>query len=259
MKNIREMNKERHEFAFFIESLSLLVQKNYPDNNIIVVDEKLCNRMMNVLRLCSGDQCIFFDRTMYIIAIVKAFVGKKQIHILIKSAQSTIVLRPKITFLLPLLKRDDLESALYALAEIGVNDIQLISTQKTVYQWSAYRDSERADKILIAAAEQSKNFAYPTLKAPIPLVEALQKYSEEENSIKIFFDPAGRKFFDVMHMMHSNKPSVSVLLIGPEGDLSWEEKKIVEAHKFIFCALTPTVVRAVQATSLAAGFVRSLL
>jgi 16S rRNA U1498 N3-methylase RsmE len=62
-----------------------------------------------------------------------------------------------------------------------------------------------------------------------------------------------------MHMLHSTHSGNILLLVGPEGDLTLEEKEIVRANKFIFCALTPTIMRAVQATGLAAGFVRSLL
>lgn len=250
-------NKERHEFALFVESLSALIQEKSSDSSFIVSDEKLLHRMVHVLRLSIDDTCIFFDRTIYVSVLIKAFVGKKQIHATITSKKKIQFLQPTITFLLPLLKRDDYESALYALAELGVNTIQLVFTQKTGYQWAGSRDKERAERILISAAEQSKNFAYPDLQEPISLEAALKKY--DVVSTKIFFDPTGKNFFDVMKTLQNSNPEDVLLLIGPEGDLRLEEKKMVQIHDFIFCALTPTVVRAVQAAALGAGFVRSLL
>jgi 16S rRNA (uracil1498-N3)-methyltransferase len=172
-----------------------------------------------------------------------------------KSQQLTVALRPSISFLLPLLKRDDYEGALYSLAELGVSSIQPVITQKTHTSWSD-RDADRAERILIAATEQSKNYAMPELKAPISLDKAVQ--AVDKGSIKVFFDPLGEAFFSVLRMLHDNQPQHIVLLIGPEGDLSSEEKKMVKEKGFIFCALTPTIVRAVQAAALGAGLVRSL-
>ena len=251
------VHKDKHEFAVYKESLSLLIHKKSPGSSIIFSDDKLFHRITTVLRLRVGDTCVFFDQEMYIRCIIQAFVGKKQIHVEIESAHPTTALRPHVTFLLPVLKRDDYETALYALTEVGVNSIQLVFTQKTGNGWSGDRDNDRAQRILIAAAEQSKNFAYPQLKAPISLEAALKEYNVA--SAKLFFDPQGKHFFDVMQTLHDKQPEKVVLLIGPEGDLTSEEKKMVLANNFIFCALTPTIMRAVQAAALAAGFVRSLL
>lgn len=250
-------HKDKHEFALYKESLSLLIQKKEVGDSLVVTDEILFHRMMTVLRLRSGDQCILFDKDTFIAATIDAFIGKKQVQITIDSIHSTVTLQPHITFLLPMLKREDYENALYSLVEVGVNSIQLISTQKTGNKWAGERDRDRAQRIIIAAAEQSKNFALPQLHEPISLQEALKKYSGSES--KLFFDPQGESFFDIMQMMHSAQPGNILLLVGPEGDLTLEEKEIVRANRFMFCALTPTIMRAVQATGLAAGFVRSLL
>jgi RsmE family RNA methyltransferase len=249
-------NREKHKFALFVESLSSLIYGKDSGNSLVVSDEKLLHRVMTVVRLNSGDHCIFFDRHVHVSVVIVAFVGKKQLNCTIQSVKKTVFLQPRLTFLLPLLKRDDYESALYALTEVGVSTIQLVFTQKTAHQWSGDRDTDRAQRVIISAAEQSKNFAYPELKEPISLESALKKYNAPA---KIFFDPAGDKFFEVMQTLHSKNPQDVLLLVGPEGDLHSEEKKMVQVNGFIFCALTPTIMRAVQAAALGAGFVRSLL
>ncbi len=249
-------HKDKHEFALYTESLSLLLQQKGSGDILILSDETLVHRMMNVLRLCSNDQCILFDRDTYINVTINTFVGKKQVQIAIHSIYSTVILQPHITFLLPMFKREDYEAALYSLTEIGANNIQLIYTQKTGNKWSGERDKDRSQRIMIAAAEQSKNFAYPMFHEPISLQDALKKYNSYES--KLFFDPQGKPFFDVAQGLRDQQPAHIVLLVGPEGDLTLEEKETVRAHNFIFCALTPTIMRAVQATGLAAGFIRSL-
>jgi 16S rRNA (uracil1498-N3)-methyltransferase len=247
---------EKHEFALFIDSLSLLIQQKKVGDSLVLSDEKIVHRITNVLRLNTQDECIFFDRFAQVSAIITAFVGKKNISVKIQSIQKTVTLQPHITFLLPLLKRDDYEAALYALTEVGVNTIQLVFTQKTAHHWAGKRDNERAERIVVAAAEQSKNFAYPQVKEPIFLAEALQKYNTDE--IKLFFDPTGKKLLQVIDTIQDIKTNGIVLLIGPEGDLSLEEKKLVQMTGFVFCALTPTIMRATQAAALSAGFIRSV-
>lgn len=249
------ISKETHEFAIFVESLSSLVQQKKIGDSIIFSDEKLIHRMVNVLRLKIRDRCILFDQYIKVLVVIDA-LSKKQISILMQSVEKSEILKPTIIFLLPLLKRDDYESALYNLTEVGVNVIQLLFTEKTAHQWDN-RDNDRAQRILIAAAEQSKNFAYPELRQPISLVQALQKYQEID--LKLFFDQKGKPLFDVIPTLHASKSKNILLFVGPEGDLTIEEKKMVQFNDFIFCALTPTTLRAVQAVALGAGFVRSLL
>ncbi len=246
---------DKHEFALYKESLSLLVQHKTPGDSILFADEHLLHRMIHVLRLGKNDTCVFFDRNIYVSAAIDV-IGKKQIQVTLQSIHPTKELHPHITFLLPVLKREDYEAALYALTEVGVNTIQLVFTQKTGNKWAQERDGDRAHRIIISAAEQSKNFAYPELQSPIFLQEALKKY---DNWTKLFFDPQGTHLFDVMQTLRDTKPEHIALLVGPEGDLTVEEKRIVRENNFMFCSLTPTIVRAVQATTLAAGFVRSLL
>lgn len=241
----------------FAESLSVLMQGKKVHGSLVISDEKLVHRMMHVLRLNVEDRCVLFDRNIQVSVEITAFTGKKQISLTIYSIQETHVFKPTITFLLPLLKRDDYESALYGLTEVGVNTIQLVFTQKTAHRWSGNRDSERAERIVISAAEQSKNFAYPDVKDPISLKAALEKWGKAD--MKIFFDPEGKKLFDIMHEMHQSKAKDILLLVGPEGDLHLEEKKMIQDNDFLFCALTPTVMRAVQAAALGAGFIRSLV
>jgi len=256
MNFLVKSHNEKHKFALFIASLSCMLKTVSSGKELLISDEKLSHRMMHVLRLAKGDGCIFFDQMSNAYCTIKEFIGKKQVLCIINKKEENIVLLPRITFLLPLLKRDDYEQALYTLTEVGVSTIQLVSTDKTHGMWSGQKDSDRAHRIIVSAAEQSKNFAYPELKAPISLALALEI---DEGAIKIFFDPQGTSLFCVMQKLRARQYSNFILLIGPEGDLSAEEKEMIVAKGFLFCALTPTILRAVQAAALSAGLVRSLL
>lgn len=248
-------HEEKHEFAFFVESLSALVKPVSLQQSLVINDETLFHRIKTVLRLVSGDTIVLFDHKISVHCTLAEFIGKKQVRCMVNEKKIHTVLLPQITFLLPVLKRDDFEQALYALTEVGVNTIQLVSTQKTRTAWSGQKELERAKRIIISAAEQSKNFSLPELKAPVSLSMALGISA----SVKIFFEPNGVSAFSFAQQLRDKKPDHLVLLVGPEGDLSSEEKKMVAAENFVLCALTPTILRAVQAAGLGAGLVRSLL
>jgi 16S rRNA (uracil1498-N3)-methyltransferase len=254
----KKLCDQKHEFALFVESLSALVAHVSVGSTFTITDEKLLHRMMNVLRLYAGDQCIFFDRKIQVYSVVNEYAAKKNIVCTIINKHNNKQLMPQITFLLPLLKRDDFEQALYALTEIGVSTIQLVVTQKGQNVSAHQKDMERAHRIIIAAAEQSKNFMYPELKSPITFSTIASLYNNDA-ATKIFFDPSGCSLLPIMQDLQKEVSRKIILLIGPEGDLTVQEKDMVASQGFIFCSLTPTILRAVQAAALGAGIVRSLV
>src|SRR5579872_90696 len=159
----------KHEFAIYVPELS----KYLKQDKLVLQDPEVVLRVSSVLRLQLGEICLLFDRTMHVRCLIKA-VQKKTIEFQILFQQQNIVLKPQITCLLPLLKRDDLEVALYSAVELGANFVQLVLTEKVQRAWGGTKEFERLQRIMIAAAEQSKNFAIPELHAPLRLQEALR-------------------------------------------------------------------------------------
>src|SRR6266851_3423620 len=126
----KSMFNQKHEFAFYRENLSLIMSQAH-NHELIITDEHLYHRMVHVLRLTPTATCIFFDREIHVYCTIIEFSGKKNIKGIAQSRQLNKIITPHIRFLLPLLKRDDLDSTLYALAEIGINSIELVTTEKT--------------------------------------------------------------------------------------------------------------------------------
>jgi len=250
MKNL--YNLPTHLFAFHYANLSHEIAQRAPGQEILIKDPDLTHRLTSVLRINPGEQMIFFDRSIHATLTMIAFVKHKSITVILLEKQKNVVWEPAITFLLPLLKKDSLETALYSLSELGITRIQLIITQKSQQKWTA-KEHERAQKIIIAAAEQSKNFAFPELAQPLPLKQTLEQITDAQ---KIFFDPAGQPL--AQHISDTKRVASFVLAIGPEGDVIAEEKELFKSAGFNFTALTPTVLRSSQAAALGAGIIRSL-
>lgn len=242
-------NESTHVFALYY--LALPVEKS----SFVVHDEAVMRRIVDVLRLRQGERVILFNRDMRVDAIVEK-VEKKSITISVQKKQTNSALKPSITLALPILKKEAFEEAVYAATEIGATSIQPIITSK-VHRELYPKEHERLTRIIISAAELSKNFSFPELREPMSLDEYLKSLTNDE--IKIFCDPQGTPAYELLQGFKKQEHASYVLMIGPEGDLTHEEKMSLQEKKFLLCALTPTILRAQQAVTVALGILRSCL
>lgn len=249
---------QKHIFSVYIDQLSSLIKTKEIGDVVVIEDKKIYHRVVQILRLKPGDKCLFFDSDMYICLLIQELIAKKNIVGIIEQKKSNIIFRPSLTVILPLLKRDDLDAALYSLTAMGVTAIQLVITSKVQRKWGGEKEYERLKRVIIAAAEQSKNFAFPQLSLP-QLFEEIILPIASSPIVKIYFDPNGDPLLSIIDLI-KKYPSLSILLmIGPEGDLSPQEKEQLKKVKFLFCVLTPTILRASEAIALGAGIFRSIL
>ncbi len=157
---------QKHIFSFYIDRLSFLLSSVEIGSLAVLKDKNVYHRIIRVLRLHSGDSCILFDSIIHVHFLIQKLVNKQEIYGVIKQKKYNKILQPHITSILPLLKRDDIETALYSLVEMGVNRIQLMITNKVQRKWGGKKEKEHLQKVIVAAAEQSKNFSIPLLHPP---------------------------------------------------------------------------------------------
>lgn len=241
----------KHEFALYWSNLSYALE--HDQQKLALVDQLIVHRIFHVLRLQKGESIILFDQNKHALCLIEE-INKKNCILSIKSYLKNVTLDPSISFLLPLLKREALETLIYSLVELGVNKIQLIKTAKTQRSWENQADYERLQKIIIAASEQSKNYAFPNLYPPCTIEQAFEMLNP--SAIKLYADPHGISLQELIANL-DKKRYPTVLMIGPEGDLNDEEKSLLRTQHFTFCSLTPTILRSIQAGAILAGFIRS--
>jgi len=242
--------QEKHTFALYMQDLTAVIQH---DKKIIVTDKHIMHRIAHVLRLHAEDSCVLFDRKQNI-ALSITSITKKEINAVMLSKQQNKTFTPIIKLLLPVLKKDALSDAVYNAVELGANAIQLVHTDKAQRTVSR-AELERLERVAIAAAEQSKNFAFPTITPPVPLREVMGALDGN----KLFFDPAGSAINKALEQLKASNGMSINMLVGPEGDLTQEEKDMLSAQQWVFVALTPTVLRAVQAVAVGLGILRSFI
>lgn len=266
------LNSDKHQFALFYENLSV---SNKDPKELYVINKKsekdLYNRIVNVLRLKVDESVIFFNRHYRVVAELTSITKKQVSFSIVEGPVESASVSPRIVYGLPVLRKSQLESALYSLAEVGAQEIQLLSTDKA---YNVNINMDRLEKILIAACEQAKNYSIPLLHKPIDILSWLKSlsasYGESNKKIlsKIFFDAQGCSSFDIVCNLNdllkkqkssNNSLQYLILLSGPEADLSVEEKKEVLSYDFVLCQLTSTILRAQQAVALGAGLIKSLI
>jgi 16S rRNA (uracil1498-N3)-methyltransferase len=240
--------KERHHFAFFWEPIGAV---DAPQQ-ITIKDSELIARISKVVRLKKGDQCTFFNQTSHARVTIEG-IERHALHLLVHERAQNQRFQPPFTMLLPLLKRDALSSALYHLVEAGITTIQLITTEKSGHRWEGERELARCKRILIAAAEQSKNFAFPDIFAPLQLQESLDQHSF---SHCFYGDIKGADLMETIGAIAA--PESMAFAIGPEGDFTDAEKKLLRSKKFEPVKLIPTVLRAETAAFYLPAIFRSV-
>lgn len=231
-----------HLFSFYYSQL----KRHGHDEQFIITDEHLVHRIATVLRMKSGEQCILFN-SRFNMLVSLARVSRKNIEVTVLEVKSNDSPKIALTLFLPLLKKESLHKAVYGATEMGVTAIQLVVTQKSRQSISP-NELERLQKISIAASEQAKHFIMTIVHAPISFTDSLM---ETQGNTVLLADPVGKSIFTVLDSATaSNK---LILYVGPEGDLTSEEKSKAFENGLIACKLTPTILQSYQAAILLSG------
>ena len=233
-----------HEFALYVPLLSTL----YKNAEVILSDKDLVHRIGRVLRLKQKDSIVLFDKNKHGVGFIKT-IERAVVVIEIEKLEVNQAIEPSIVVQVGLLKREALEHVVETLTVFGVDEIQLFMSEKIGRKWGGQKEFDRLERLMIAAAEQSKQFVFPVLKGPVPLLDLLISSS----GYKVFCDPQGTSFFD---FVAEKREYAMTILIGPEGDLSDKEKMAVCKNNYTTCALTKTILRSELAATLAVGVIR---
>lgn len=235
------MDNSKHRFAFFA---SLDAVKKANQVIFLMQDDALVKRIASVLRMKKGDQVTLFDYHCSARVTLEG-VSKKSVTFSVQSIHETEHATPEITCLLPLLKRDALAIAITRLSVLGVRKIQLVISEKSRYSLTQ-KEFLRLQKMIIAAAEQSKSFAMPELIAPQKLEDCIN--DQIENAF--LFDQYGASCREIITQKFTGS---IIVAFGPEGDFTDQEKKLFTDNGYRSLLLTDSVLRTIDAVILGIG------
>lgn len=227
-----------------------------------VRDYELWNRIVRVLRLQISEAVVLFDafHSVKLTLDQETFKGKGFVVGHVIELVQCKPLDPVMNVCVGLLKKDAFEDALYSATVLGATSFIPILTKKIHRVWDYEKEQERLFKIMIAAAEQSKQFILPKLEKPLLLQDLLaSSLCKSPDSACIVFDAAGADCFESIKKLTDEKPSGLTLFWGPEGGMDEEELEVLLQHGFSSVALTPSILRAQDAVLVGLGALRSCL
>jgi 16S rRNA (uracil1498-N3)-methyltransferase len=197
-----------------------------------------------VMRLNVGDMLKLFDGDGFDYNCELLSTKKSEVVASIKSSVAVSNESPlHITLLQGISSGDRMDYTIQKAVELGVNEIQPLSTERSVLKLTAERAEKRLEhwqNVVIAACEQSGRAKVPKVAKPINLTAWLAVNNPADSScVRILLNPIGAKQLSALPKSTQNIQ----LLIGAEGGLSQAEIELASQHSFQSIVLGPRILR----------------
>ena len=218
-----------------MSNIRLYYPDNIVENSINLLSKEHTHYLVNVMRLKRGSNLSFFNKNGEwkgeIVFLDKDRVEVKFLNKIKESLRST-----NVELAICLVKKTSMEIILQKTAELGVAKITPIISERTEVK---DLNIERAKKIVVEAIEQSNQLNIPSIKEPIKLKNFINSLDED---VGLFFaDIDTEKKIDKKNIEKYKKICV---LIGPEGDFSPTERKmILDKENTIPFSLSKNILR----------------
>lgn len=207
-------------------------------------DQRIVYQWRKVLRYQAGQEVVLFDgvesERMYKITEIT----DTEAHLELITDYARRLPRKNTYLLWTLLKKDKNDWVLQKCTELGISHfIPLLAerSEKTGF------DHERAEKIVIEAAEQCGRSDIPTIREPMLVRTALEHLGKK---VPLMICEQGGDRSDILDQASFG------ILVGPEGGWSDAEKQLFTEHDLPFLGLGPLTLRAETAAIAAATIVQ---
>jgi len=216
----------------------------------VFLDGEEHHHLSRVARIKPGEKVwLFDDRGTNYLARVEE-VTKERTRLAILERRATPEPRVEITLAQALIKSKKMNSILQKATELGVTTIIPVITARTVVRIEerAEKKLERWQKIIKAAAKQSKISFLPSISSPV----TLEKLVEERDEAKklVLSENTGKYLKDILiqcsgpDVEREELPSSVIILVGPEGGWTSEEEEYILDHAYEAVSLGRQVLRA---------------
>lgn len=198
------------------------------------------HHLLNVVRLEEGDPLLLLDGKGLMVETRVAGIGKKalELNLVNYSSQERVY---NFDLVLGMPKRDALELCLKQATELGFRNIILV---KSDYSQMRFPDEERTLKLLVSALEQSNAPFLPKISSGDWKSIAWSEYEQI-----VLLDSQTETETGITQNSSSGN---QVLIVGPEGGFSPEERKLLHSMPNVNIVKLPTPILR-SPTALAAG------
>ncbi len=211
-----------------------------------------------VLRLTVGSDVTLFDgRGSSALARIEELDGEALLCRILSVDERMPSTTTSITLVQSMPKGEKLEAIVRATTEIGVDEIRLAISERTIARPDAARSAtklERLSRVAREAARQSERSTVPTLFEPMQLNEVLA--GAPAGALHLVFAPGAARGIDAIRDRIDDAKAVWVW-VGPEGGFSPAEVEMLEREACIPVRIFDSVLRVETAAPVAVALVRS--
>src|SRR5215210_5510392 len=216
----------------------LFVRRALSDGATVAIEPGQAHYLGNVMRLKEGDELLLFDGSSgeWLARIVET--AKKRMTLIVERRTREPETIPDVWLAFAPVKRAQTDWLVEKATELGAARLVPVMTQRTVAERVKL---ERLEAIAIEAAEQCGRSMLPEIVEPV----ALKRLLEDPQGRTLYFaDEAGGE-----RPAAAFKPGLALILTGPEGGFTDEERVLVRAApNSVPVSLGPRILRAETAT-----------
>jgi len=212
----------------------LYVRQALREGALVTLDAMQANYLGNVLRLGVGAELLLFDGETgeWLARIADAAKKRMSLSIGRKTREPEII--PDLWLAFAPVKRAQTDWLVEKATELGAARLVPVMTQRTVAERVRL---DRLESIAIEAAEQCGRTRVPQILAPMPLRRLVEE-----------LDPARHFYFADENggepLTSGYEEGPAVILVGPEGGFTEEERAFVRASGATAISLGPRILRA---------------
>ena len=223
-----------------MSNIRLYYPNSIAENTTSLLSKEHTHYVANVMRLKRGSNINFFNKEGEWISEI-VFLEKDRVEVKFLNRVKESFKSSNIELGICLVKKNPMEMILQKATELGVTKIIPIISERTEVK---ELNHERANKIVIEATEQSNQLIPPEISKIVKLKDFI--YSLDGSSKLLFADVNCKKSLKKEEIKDKN---LKTILIGPEGDFSPSERKmILEKKNTISFSLSRNILRSETAT-----------
>ena len=205
----------------------------------VELDDNARRHAVQVLRLRPDDPLVLFNGDGKDYSARVTHIDKKQARVVIETltAVENETTLP-VHLALGIAKGERMDYAIQKSVELGINRLTPLLTQRCVVQLDQKREQKRRQHwlgVIQGACEQSGRARLPKLDNVTPLEIFL---SRECQGQRLILDPRSN-----LTLSQCDRPEALVLMIGPEGGFSEEERELAYQHGATGVRLGPRILR----------------
>lgn len=236
---------------FFVEKKNVNLE-----NNTCLIEGEDVKHISKVLRCRVGENLEICDNdnNEYICEITNIDKSQVELNILEKvDIKRESNLKIKVYQGLP--KGPKMEMILQKLTEVGVDEIILVETKRTVVKVDNKKEDkklERWERIIYEAAKQSKRGKIPRLRGVLSFKEALADMKENDFNIAPYENEKTKSIKQAIKSLDINNIGI---FVGPEGGFEDTEIQAIEEIGGQSVSLGPRILRTETASLVASSIV----